>query len=106
MRSISRVGKNLYIDVTQVPRRFYGQVTYSDKKQAYLFVENDAIVPIENSMYVTYPNSMKRWLHYDQKMKQFQQISICDCALTMRHLLCQDAIFHRITSTTCSELQI
>ena len=36
--------------MTCVPRRFYGQVTYIDHKQAYIFIENDAIVPIENNI--------------------------------------------------------
>ena len=48
-------------------RRFYGQVTYSNYKQAYVFVENDTIVPIENSMYVIYHNLTKQSLGYDKK---------------------------------------
>ena len=46
--------------MTHVPRRIYRQVTYSDQKQAYVFVENDAIVPIENSMFVIYHGPTKR----------------------------------------------
>ena len=57
--------------MTLGPRRFYGQVTYSDQKQAYVFVEIDAVVPIENSMYVIYLNPMKKSFKYYQKMKQF-----------------------------------
>ena len=37
---------------TCVPRKFYGQVTYTIQNQAYVFIKNDTIVPIENSMYV------------------------------------------------------
>ena len=40
--------------MTYVPRKCYGQVTYSMQKQAYVFIENDAIVPIESSMYFIY----------------------------------------------------
>ena len=29
-------------------------------------------------------------------MKQFQQISIHECELTMRHVLCQDVIFQEL----------
>ena len=47
--------KTQYTDMTHVPRRFYGQVTYSYQKQAYIFVENDVIDPIENGMYVILP---------------------------------------------------
>ena len=52
--------ENQYIDMTQVSRRLYGQVTYSNQKQAYVFVENDAIVPTENSMYAIYHDPMKK----------------------------------------------
>ena len=38
--------------MTQVPKRFCGQVTYNDQKQAYVIMENNAVVPTENSMYV------------------------------------------------------
>ena len=38
----------------QVSWGIYRQVTYSNQKQAYVFVENDAVVPTENSMYVIY----------------------------------------------------
>ena len=51
-------------------------------------------------MYVIYHDLMKRSFKYDQKMKQFQKISIHEYELTMSHLLCQDAILHRITCTT------
>ena len=44
----------------------YQEVTYSNHKQAYIFVENDAMVPIENSMYVIYHNSMKRSFRYEK----------------------------------------
>ena len=40
--------------MTCVPRRFYRQEMYSDQNQAYILVENDVIVPIENTIYVIY----------------------------------------------------
>ena len=96
--------ENQYIDMTCVPRRFYGQVTYSNHKQAYVFVENDVIVPIENSMYVIYHNPTDRTFRYNKK-KTFQQIDMQECELTTRYLLCQDAIFHRNIDTTGSDIQ-
>ena len=59
--------ENQYINMTHVPRWFYKQVTYSNHEQAYIFVENDAIVPIENILYVIYHNLMKRSIRYDKK---------------------------------------
>ena len=91
--------------MTHVLRRIYGQMTYSDFKQADIFVENDAIVPIENSMYVIYHDPIKRSFRYDQKTKTFQQIDMQECELTARHLLCHDTIFHRIIDTTCNDIQ-
>ena len=52
--------ENQYIDMTQVPRMFYRQATYNNQKQAYVFVKNDAIVPIENSMHVIYHDPIKK----------------------------------------------
>ena len=77
--------------MTYVLRKNYGQVTYSMQKQAYVLIENDAKVPIENSMYIIYHEPTKSF-KYDQKMKQMKQISVYQ----MRLLLCQDAIFLRI----------
>ena len=45
----SKDRENQHLDMTHVPRRFYRQVIQSDQKQAYVFVENDAIGPTENS---------------------------------------------------------
>ena len=56
----SKDRENQYIDMTPVPRRFYQQATYSNQKPAYVFVENDAIVPIENGMYVICHDPVKR----------------------------------------------
>ena len=72
--------------MTHVPRRLYGHVTYSNQKEAYVFGENDAIFPIQNSMYVIYHDPTKRSFEYDKKTKQFQQFSIHKCELTTRHL--------------------
>ena len=93
-----------YIDSTNVPRRFYEQVTYNNQKQTYIFVENNAIVSIANSMYVIYHDPIKSF-KYNQKTKTFQQIDIQECELTTRHLLCQDAIFHRIIDAIGSDTQ-
>ena len=62
--------------MTHVPRSYYREVTHSYQKQVYVFVENDFIVPTKNSMYVIYHDPTKRSFKYDQKMKQFQQVSV------------------------------
>ena len=72
--------------MTHVPRRSYGQVNYSDQKQAYIFVQNDAIVPIKNVMCVIYHNPTKRSYRYDRKTETFQQTDIQECELTTRYL--------------------
>ena len=59
---------------TYVPRKFYGQVTYSIQKQAYTFLENDAVVPIENSMDVIYQNPTKRSFKYDKKQNRYNKL--------------------------------
>ena len=53
--------------MTHVPRRLYRQVTNSNQKQDYVFVENNAIVPVDNSIYVIYHKPTKRSFRYDQK---------------------------------------
>ena len=72
------------------------------QKQAY--IENYAIIPIENNMYVIYHESTKRSFKYDFKPKQMQQISTYEHKLSMR-FLCQDAIFHRIPTPLDIEMQ-
>ena len=56
-------------------------------------------------MDVIYHDLTKRSFRYDQKTKMFQQHDIQECELITRHLLCQDAIFHRIIDTTGSDTQ-
>ena len=48
--------------MTHVPRRFCGQITYIDHKQAYIFKENDVAVSIENSIYVIHHDPVKQAL--------------------------------------------
>ena len=54
---------------TDVPRQFYGQITYNTQKPAYTFIENNAVVPMKNSMDVIYYDSTKRCFKYNQKQK-------------------------------------
>ena len=71
-------------------------------KQAYIFTENDAIVPIENSTYVIYHDPTKRSFKCDHKMKQMQQISIYECELSMRLSKIQkDPLLSPTTMLTC-----
>ena len=56
-------------------------------------------------MYIIYHNQTKRSFQYNQKIRQFEQISLHECQLPMRHMLCSDVIFHRTMGTTCSKIQ-
>ena len=56
-------------------------------------------------MYVIYHDPTKRRFTYGQKSKQMQQISMYEYELSMKFLLCQDAIFHRIPTPLDIELQ-
>ena len=89
--------------MNQLPKWIYGQITYDDQKQAYVFVENNAIVPLENNMYIFYHEPTKRSFQYNQNTKQFKQMSLHEYGWSMRHFLCQDMIFHRITGVNYSD---
>ena len=56
-------------------------------------------------MYIIYHEPTKRSFQYDQRTMQFKQISLSECEWSMRHLLCQDVIFHRITGVNYSVIQ-
>ena len=40
--------------MTRVPQRFYRQLTYDEQLQAYVFTGNNALVPVETSMYIIF----------------------------------------------------
>ena len=56
-------------------------------------------------MYVIYHDPTKQSFKCEQKMKMVQQMSVCQCELSMRFLLCQDTIFHRIPIPSDIETQ-
>ena len=60
--------------MTQVPKWFYGQVTYNDQKQAYVIVENNAIVPTANNMYVIYHDPTKAVFNMIRKENNFSKL--------------------------------
>ena len=52
--------------MTYAPSKLWtGNIQYT--KQAYVFIENDAIVPIENSMYIIHHDPSKSSFKYDKK---------------------------------------
>ena len=65
--------------MTKVPKIFYRQVTYDDQKQAYVFIENIAIFPLENNLCVIYHEATKQSYEYDGKTRQCKQISFHEC---------------------------
>ena len=80
--------------------RFYRQVTYDDQLQAYVFINTNALVPAENSMYIIFCETTKRNFRYTLEIRQLRQIKAEDYAWTTRFLLCQDVIFNQMTDQT------
>ena len=58
---------------------------------------------LENNLYIIYHEPTKRSFH--QKAVQFKLPSLQEYELLIRHLSCQDVIFHRITGVTYSNRQ-
>ena len=48
-----------------MPCRFYRQVTYNEQLQAYVFIDTNARVPAEGSMYVIFHEPTKRYSSFD-----------------------------------------
>ena len=42
-----------------MPHRFYGQVTFNEQLQVYVFIDTNALVPVEGSMYVIFHEPTK-----------------------------------------------
>ena len=80
--------------------RFYGQVTYDEQLQAYVFTDTDAKVPAENSMYVIFHEPTNRYFRYNPVSRQFRVIKAKDRDWTTRYLLCKDLIFNQMTDHT------
>ena len=57
-------------------------------------IENNALVPLEDSMYIIFHKPTKKSFQYNQKAMQFKQISLDEHVWSTRYLLCQAAIFH------------
>ena len=55
-------------NIARVPHRFHGQVTYNDWLQVYMFIDDNALVPLENSMYVFFINQQKQVFNMIQKL--------------------------------------
>ena len=70
-----------------------------------MFVENNTLAPLENNIHIIYHELAVRSFQYGEKTIQFKQTSLHECEWSMRHLLCQDVIFHRIKSVKYSDRQ-
>ena len=44
------------------------------QRQTYVFMENDAIVPIENTTYIIYHDPAKKSFQYDQKYNKCNKL--------------------------------
>ena len=55
-------------NITRMPHRFYRQVTYDKQLQAYGFTDNNALVPVETSMYIIFHEPTRRNFRYNPKL--------------------------------------
>ena len=83
-----------------MPPRFYGQVTYDEELQAYIFVDTNARVPADGCMYVISHEPTNRYFRYNTTINQFKLNNPSDHDWTTQYLLCRDYIFHQMTDQT------
>ena len=85
--------------MTRVPRKCYRKVAYNKQKQTYIFIENNALVPLESSNYAILLLPTKQCLRYDHQTMQFSQGGWDECNWLSSYLLCQDVILHQSMGT-------
>ena len=78
---------------------FYRNVAYKKQKQAYIFVENNAVVPLDNSNCVIFLEPTKQCFRYNHQTMQLAQVGLDECNWSVRYLLCQDIILHQTVAT-------
>ena len=71
-----------YENMTRVPCRFYRQMTYDEKLQAYTFTDTNASILAEISMYIIYHEPTIRNFRYNPEIKQFIQVREEECDWT------------------------
>ena len=59
-------------NMTKMPHRFYRHVTYDKQLHSYIFTGNNALVPVETSMYVTFHKPTRRNFRNNKKTRQFK----------------------------------
>ena len=91
--------------MTWVPRIFYGKVACNKQKQVYIFIENNTLVPLENSNYVIWNEPTKHHFRYNHQTLQLNQAKYNKCKWSMRNLLCQDIILHQMMGTNIRQTQ-
>ena len=89
-----------YQIVTEIPSRFYGQVTYIEELQAYVFVDTNARVLAEGYMFVIFDGPTKRYFRYNLTVDQFNLTNAKDHNWTTQYLICKDNIAHQVTEET------
>ena len=75
-------------------------MTYDEQLQAYVFIDTNARLPAEGSMYVIFHESTKRYFRYIPTIKQFKLTKAKDHNWTTRYLLCKDLIFNQMKGKT------
>ena len=56
-----------YENMTRVPHRFYRQVTFEEKLQAYAFTDTIVLIPAETSMYISFHEPTKSNFRYKSR---------------------------------------
>ena len=62
-----------------------------------MFIDNNAVGPLETNMYILFHEPAKGSFQYDPKTMQFRQVRLEECVWSTTHLLCQDVIFYQVT---------
>ena len=71
-----------YKDVTEIPSRFHGQVTYDEELQPYAFADTNARVQAEGCIYIIICRPIKRYFRYNPMINQFNLTKSKDCDWT------------------------
>ena len=92
--------------MTRVPRKFYGKVACNKQMQAYVFIENNALVPLEDSNYAIFYEPTKLYFKYSHQTMQLSQVRCDEINSWRKHLLSWDVILHQSMGTNDNIRQI
>ena len=84
-------------NVTEIPSRFCGLVTYDEELWACVFADTNARGPAEGCMYIILHGPTRRSFRYNLTVDQFNLTNTKDHNWTTQYILCKDYIFHQMT---------